>query len=320
MVINNLEEPYLDLFYEYLQFKESRVSKQGFQTLKRSTKRFLAWLQLKKLSPFKITVNDAINYRKEMAEKIDRNGENLSVGTVINCLKTARAFYRWLVLCEKIQSNPFDVIKNPRLPRHISRNVLTESQMCCLLDKLREWYLIKNKTHAKQRYKCHVLAELLYSTGLRIFEAADLDEENLDFDRQVVYVKSGKGGKSRVAFLNAYSIQIIKQYLVVRAKVKLPGFRSTTKKLFNLCSERLAKVMNRELALVCKELDIPIITCHGFRHSLGTHLLRNGCDMRYIQIILGHDSLTSTQIYTQVDKQDLRNVIDEFHPRKYKVC
>lgn len=320
MVINDLEEPYQSLFLEYLQFKENRVTKQGFQTLKRSTKRFLIWLQIKKLSPFEISVNDAINYRKEMAEKIDENGIKLSVGTIINSLKTARAFFRWLVLCDKIQSNPFDAVKNPRIPKHISRNVLTESQMCCLLDKLRDWNLVKNKTHAKQRYKCHVLAELLYSTGLRIFEAADLDEENLDFERQVVYVKAGKGGKSRIAFLNAYSIQIIQQYLLVRNKVRLPGFQSKTNKLFNLSSERLAKVMNRELAFICKELDIPVITCHGFRHSLGTHLLRNGCDMRYIQIILGHDSLTSTQIYTQVDKQDLRNIIDEFHPRTYKVC
>ena len=87
--------------------------------------------------------------------------------------------------------------------------------------------------------------------------------------------------------------------------------------LFGADKARVAHVLNAELATICNGLGIPAITSHGFRHSLGTHLLRSGCDMRHIQMILGHEALQTTQIYTRVDKDDLKRSLDEHHPRQF---
>jgi site-specific recombinase XerD len=159
------------------------------------------------------------------------------------------------------------------------------------------------------------LAEFLYATGLRIAEAASLLPENIDTRARRVYLPKGKGGKSRTAFLTGYAAEVMEIWLK-QGRAALPGRgrRKNGKQLFGTGRETLAKAANAELKKVCGELDIPVITCHGFRHSLGTHLLKSGCDMRHIQMILGHESLNSTQIYTRVDKEDLKNSLDQYHP------
>lgn len=111
----------------------------------------------------------------------------------------------------------------------------------------------------------------------------------------------------------------MKKYLARGRSAVLGGYvRNHGQTIFGADKSRLAIVLNAELKKVCTEMEIPVITSHGFRHSLGTHLLRAGCDMRYIQIILGHESLGSTQVYTKVDKDDLKRSLDAFHPRKYQ--
>ncbi|GHV12896.1 hypothetical protein FACS189491_06810 [Spirochaetia bacterium] len=86
--------------------------------------------------------------------------------------------------------------------------------------------------------------------------------------------------------------------------------------VFGASPQWLTAAVNSGLKEACGELGLPVITSHGFRHSLGTHLLRAGCDLRYIQIILGHERLSTTQIYTSVDKEDLKKSLDRYHPRK----
>jgi integrase/recombinase XerD len=169
-----------------------------------------------------------------------------------------------------------------------------------------------------RRYRVHVLAEFLYATGLRIAEAAALVEEQLDLRARLVYVREGKGGKPRTAFLTAYAAEVMERYLKRgRALVLGPYARNHGDTLFGADKARVAVVLNSELEKVCSLLDLPCITSHGFRHSLGTHLLRAGCDMRHIQAILGHEALGTTQVYTKVDKDDLKKSLDEFHPRQW---
>lgn len=312
-------EPYASLYEDYLEYERSRVSAQGFESLKGRSRRFLKWLEEKDLLFEEVKVSDAIRYKKELSEMKTKEGKFLSTGTVLNYLKTARAVFRYLVITEKTKSNPFEVVKNPRIPDHISRNVLTESQMNRLLEEFSKYYEIKNNEKALRRYRCHVLCELLYSTGLRIAEAGSLIESNLDLDHRFVYVPNGKGNVPRIAFLTGFAADVMKQYLEKGRTVIMKGYsRKNENLLFGASKARIGCVLNEELREVCNNLDIPIITSHGFRHSLGTHLLKNGCDMRFIQVILGHERLGTTQIYTRVDKDDLRNSIDAFHPRQYK--
>ncbi len=313
-----LNGEYLILYNEYLEYKKKRVTVQGFESLEGRTRRFLKWFEDEHLRLEDVKVTDAIRYKKALSEIITKNGKHISTGTVLNYLKTARSFFKYLAMTQKIESNPFEAIKNPRLPEHISRNVLTEPQMNKLLDKFARYYEITNQEKAIRRYKCHVLCELLYSTGLRIAEAGNLLESNIDLKHHFVYVSNGKGNIPRIAFLTSYAADIIKQYLKKGRNIVIRNYNmKNSNLLFGVTKARLGAVLNEELHQVCTELEIPIITSHGFRHSLGTHLLKNGCDMRYIQVILGHERLGTTQIYTKVDKDDLRNSIDQHHPRQY---
>ena len=314
-----LSEPYASIYEEYTEYEKARVSEQGFESLKGRTRRFLKWLEEEELLFEDVKVTDAIRYKKITGERKTMDGKDISTGTVVNYLKTAKSVFRYLVMTQRVKSNPFEAVKNPRIPQHISRNVLTESQMNRLLEEFSRYYEIENRDKALRRYRCHVLCEFLYSTGLRIAEAGSLIESNLDLERRFVYVPEGKGNIPRTAFLTGYAADVMKQYLEKGRSVVMGTYaRKNSELLFGAIKARVGSVLNEELREVCTKLELPVITSHGFRHSLGTHLLKNGCDMRYIQVILGHERLGTTQIYTKVDKDDLRNSIDEFHPRQYK--
>lgn len=313
---NSLSDPYLCLFTEYLAFKKAILSKQGFDSLRKRTKNVLLWFQQEKILFENSTIEDAVRYRKYISEKKTKKGILLSKGTVQNYLKCAKAFFKWLVLIEKIAVNPFESIEYPRLSEQIAKNILSEIQMERVLDKLRHFYYESNKKKVLCRYRCHVLAEFLYSTGMRIFEASEVTLNDINIQSRKVYISCGKGGKARTAYLTHYAADVIKVYLdLTREKIFSKYKYPNSNLLFGVTKERLAYVLNREIKEICTELNIPVITCHGFRHSLGTHLLQNGCDMRFIQEILGHESLSSTQIYTRVNKDELKSCFDEFHPR-----
>jgi site-specific recombinase XerD len=120
-----------------------------------------------------------------------------------------------------------------------------------------------------------------------------------------------------MAYLTGYAADVLDYYMRYGRTVLLSrGWRKNSSRLFGAVAGTLIAAVNRELASACASLKLPVITCHGFRHSLGTHLLKAGCDVRHIQMILGHEKINSTQRYTRVDRDDLRNIIDRCHPRQ----
>ena len=307
-----------DLYEAFLESERPKVSAQGYTTLSGISRRILRWFDDEELDPVEATITDAVRYESELAARTRPDGEVISTGTMHNYLKVARRFYDWLVLTERVKTNPFAELRYPRLPEHLSRNVLTEAQMGALLrelgrfDELPIWY------ERERRYRVHVIAEFLYATGLRIAEASAIVPEDLDLERRLVYVRSGKGGKPRTAFLTGYAAAVMERYLAVGRPMLMHHFsRGHEGTLFGAGKARVAEVVNGELRSVCRSLELPVITSHGFRHSLGTHLLRSGCDMRHIQAILGHESIGTTQVYTHVGKEDLKKSLDAYHPRHW---
>lgn len=308
-----------DLYEAFLEADRPKVSAQGYTTLSGIAKRFLLWLEAEELEPAELTITDAVRFASCLAERSRPDGALISTGTMHNYLKVARRFYDWMVMTERVKTNPFKELRYPRLPEHLSRNVLTEAQMGALLrelgrfDELSLWY------ERERRYRVHVLAEFLYATGMRIAEACSLTPENLDLEHRLVYVPCGKGGKPRTAFLTGYAAAVMVRYLATGRAVIMHHFtRGHEHTLFGAGKARVAEVVNGELRRVCAALELPEITSHGFRHSLGTHLLRSGCDMRHIQAILGHEAIATTQIYTRVEKEDLKKSLDEYHPRHWQ--
>ncbi|HKM07142.1 MAG TPA: tyrosine-type recombinase/integrase [Sphaerochaeta sp.] len=314
-----LSAPYDDIYETFLEYQRPRVSAQGFISLEGHTRRFLHWLSHEDLLPEDVTIQDAVRYQAYLSQRTNRVGNTIASGTMQNYLKAARSLFRYLSVIGKVSTNPFMEIPYPQIGDHVSRNSLSESQMSCLLSKLSRFDELPTPFARLRRYRVHVIAEFLYASGLRIAEAASLIEANLDLDHRLIYLPEGKGGSPRTAFLTGYASEVLKLYLARGRSAVLGGYvRNHGQTIFGADKSRLAIVLNEELKKVCAELEIPVITSHGFRHSLGTHLLRAGCDMRYIQIILGHESLGSTQVYTKVDKDDLKRSLDAFHPRKYQ--
>lgn len=304
---------------EFLAQQKPLVSKQGYASLVGMTRRVLAWFEAEELDPVEIGIGEAVRYQAWLSDRLDNEGKPYATGTLHNYLKVARRLFDWLVMSEQRTTNPFRELRYPRLGKHLSRNVLTEAQMGRLLAELARFDELPKWWERERRYRVHVIAEFLYSTGLRIAEACSLTAENLDLSGRLVWVPSGKGGKPRTAFLNAYAAEVMGQYLAVGRAVIVHHHNRAINgaTLFGADKTRVAQVVNPELERVCRALELPVITSHGFRHSLGTHLLRSGCDMRHIQVILGHEALGTTQIYTRVDKDDLKRSLDEFHPRKF---
>jgi len=298
---------------EFLEYEKPRCTAQGYASLKGLVRRVLGWFEHQELDVLEVGIQDAVRYQAHWGEHA------VSTGTVLNYLKVARRFWDFLVMRERIKTNPFKELRYPRLPEHLSRNVLTEAQMGRLLWELGRFDTLPIWYQRERRYRVHVMAELLYASGLRIAEACALVPEDLDLPHRLVRVREGKGRKSRTAFLSSYACDVLERYLATGRKLLAHGHNREMhgQFLFAANKARVAEVVNQELEAVCRELEMPVITSHGFRHSLGTHLLRSGCDMRHIQVILGHEALGTTQIYTRVDKDDLKRSLDEFHPRQW---
>jgi len=307
-----LREPYAGLWNEFLGFVERRTSVQGFQTIQKTSYQLLKWLETQDLKPEELTVRDALEYRAAATNRVTKEGTPVAAETCCNLIKAGRTFFRYLVMSGRRNSNPFLAVSYPRLPDRIYKNVLFEAQMNALLERLRQFTDIA-------QYKAHIVAELLYATGLRIAEATQLTPSDIDTRQRLVYVREGKGGKYRVAFLTGYAAEVLERYLSKGRKAVLRyyhGFRPQGHTLLGVDHARLLQEINQALRTTCTELELPVITSHGFRHSLGTHLLRAGCDIRHIQVILGHEKLETTQIYVHVDKEDLKASLDAHHSRQ----
>jgi site-specific recombinase XerD len=277
----------------------------------------LAWFESEEIALDQASVQDCVRYRNELGSLVKKDGKPLTAGTIRNRLKAGKSLFKRLASAGKIPADPFREVPYPRTSEHISRNVLTEAQMGRLLGYLLDFDAPPSAARRLARYRLHVIGEFLYATGLRISEAAALIPENVDAAARTVYVTAGKGGTARFAFMTGFAADVMSRYLS-RGRKAVLGRRNGAyaAAVFGTHPGRLTAWVNKELMKTCRRLELPVITSHGFRHSLGTHLLRAGCDMRYIQIILGHECLQTTQSYTRVDKEALRDSLDAYHPRR----
>ncbi|MBP5751479.1 MAG: tyrosine-type recombinase/integrase [Treponema sp.] len=312
------KEPYSSLYEEYAEHERTRLSRQGFASCMGRTGMLVEWLEERKLMPDDVGIIQAMEFVGDVSKRTGRSGHPVTQGTICNYIKSARRFYGYLVESEAAASNPFMEVEYPRVPEHLSRNVLTEGQMFSLLEGLGKFNRGSTKRERARLYVCHVLAELMYSTGLRIDEASSLEAGDVNLKSRMVYVRRGKGGRSRTAFLSGFAAEVLESY-IERGKdaCDLLLYGGRRRRLFSTDGNTLMQTLNDRLRKICSELEIPVITSHGFRHSLGTQLLRSGCDMRHIQEILGHERLSSTQVYTRVYSDDLKESLDMHHPRQY---
>ncbi|AKQ67087.1 Tyrosine recombinase XerC [Myxococcus hansupus] len=224
-------------------------------------------------------------------------------------LASIKSFYKYLVRQKLLPASPAKLVKSPKLPKALPK-VLPVEEVFAILD------MPDLKTVLGLRDRA--ILELLYGGGLRISELCGLDTLDIDRSGRIVRVM-GKGSKERLVPVNAQSIRALEAYLARRGEL-LAVIRKDQAPEAMFLNFRGGRLTPRSIA---RHLDTYVLKCaltrkvspHAMRHSFATHLLGGGADIRSIQELLGHSSLSTTQRYTQVTWEQLQQVYDSAHPR-----
>ena len=302
--------------------EESRIlgaREQNLIGLRNRVPKLIHYLEQQEIDIESVRVKDATAYQGWLIETGKRRGGKYGKNTIASYVKAAACFFEYLKRSGRIAANPFKEIRRVSAERKLPRNLLKEKEMDAFLDGFTKWNDAEGHRNRKRMYLTHVVAELLYSTGMRVSEAAGLAVADIDFGRSLVTVREGKGGTSRICFLSEYAREVLRLYVEeMRGVMASEWNERNAELLFGVKWMPFGKIMNRKLAELAGKLELPKVTNHMFRHAVGYHLLRAGCPIRHIQTILGHKSIKNTEVYTKVDKEALKEVLDRFHPRTFK--
>jgi len=237
------------------------------------------------------------------------NGRHYSKATIARKLATLRSFYKYLVKRGRIGSNPVSAVRTPKQEKKLPRFLEYEE-----VKRLLETPPINTWLGARDR----AILETLYSTGIRVSELVGLNMDDIDFLGEVVHIR-GKGKKERIAPISSSALQVIQHYMEFRNKRAQSNPNFDTKVLFvnkhgrRLSTRSIRRKMDKYLKMA--GLD-PSISPHTLRHSFATHMLNNGADLRSVQELLGHQSLSTTQVYTHLTTRKLKQVYEDAHPRE----
>lgn len=260
---------------------------------------------LENTGPFEITYENIQEYLFQLSKK------KFSERSQARWISSIKSFFKYLVEDEFRADNPTTLLEGPKLGLYLPDTLSFE-------DVNRIIAVIKNDTDLGRRNHCMV--EVLYGCGLRVSELIDLKISNINFKESYLKVE-GKGDKSRFVPMASFTSKLIKDYIRdIRSKYKI-NKKCEDILFLNSRGSAMSRVI---VFIIIKELTEKAginkkISPHTFRHSFATHLLQNGADLRYIQEMLGHSSITTTEIYTHLKNEELRDVILNFHPRNNAV-
>ena len=232
---------------------------------------------------------------------------NYSERTQARWISSIKGFFSFLLEDELREDNPSALLETPKLGLYLPDTLSLEE-----IEKLIS--ATEENTDLAKRNRCMI--EVLYGCGLRVSELTELQISNINFKENYLKIQ-GKGDKVRFVPLADYTADFIKNYINnIRSKQKINPKHSDI--LF--LNSRGAQISRQMVFLIIKEIVRKAgiqknISPHTFRHSFATHLLQNGADLRFIQEMLGHSSITTTEIYTHLNTEELHETILEYHPR-----
>ncbi len=257
------------------------------------------YLMLHHYNYLNMNKSDVINYLKYLDEL------KFSNKTISRHLSTLRSFYNYLVEIKVLNDNLYRRIKNPKVPKKLP-NYLSIIEVDEIIESIEE----KDKNDI--RNKC--IFELLYSSGIRVSEASNIKLNDIDLNNMTIKVL-GKGNKERIVFFGLPCKNILEKYLNVRNEfIKKPiNYLFINKLGGQLSRESIEYIIDK----IIKESKVNHkISPHTLRHTFATHLLDNGADLKSVQEMLGHENLNTTEIYTHVSNERLRNTYLACHPNK----
>lgn len=236
---------------------------------------------------------------------------NYKKNTIARKIASLRTFYKFLYRERKVESNPAMNLNAPKRPKTLPK-FLTEPEVEQILNN------IKIETPAGFRNKA--ILELLWASGMRISELSGLNFEDLNLENNEIRV-FGKGAKERIILVTDRAKSFLERYIKTARPLIAKGYKVDEDEgspvFINKTGFRLqAKTIRNVINEVVDTIQLPKhVTPHVFRHSFATHMIENGADLRIVQELLGHASISNTQIYTHVSSRHLKDVYDETHPR-----
>ena len=248
----------------------------------------------------------AVTYRVLRGYAARQSDRGAAPRTLARKLASARAFFRSMVEHGDMSANPADLVPAPKLPQSLPR-VMKPADVAELLDRIPATTPLELRDRA--------LFELAYACGLRAEELVNLDHDAIDFDAEQVRVE-GKGGKTRIVPAGEHALAAVGDYLE-RARAALQGATGDPALFLSKSGKRLSTSdVRRRLRVWARHAATQgAVHPHALRHSFATHLLEGGADLRAIQEMLGHSSISTTQVYTRVESARLRAAYLRSHPR-----
>lgn len=290
----------IKLFLTYLKL-ERGLSANTIQSYGRDLQKIALWAAEQSITPDTLQNHHIQDFLKLMYE----NG--ISAKSQARLLSALRSFFRYLLLDEIVKTDPTELIESPQTARHLP-DVLSEDEINRIIAA------IDLSKPGGERNRA--MLEILYGCGLRVTELVNLKISELRFREKYIIV-TGKGNKQRIVPINSAAMHYTNIYLKEIRNHISPTKNAVDIVFLNKRGNKLSRVM---IFLIIKQLCEKAgvhksVSPHTFRHSFATHLVMRGANLRVVQDMLGHESITTTEIYTHLNTQKLRETILKYHPR-----
>jgi len=294
-----------NVFTDYITYLkiEKGLAKNSIESYGRDVKKLIAYLEENSIVISPIHIDETV-----IQEFIYSVSKTINTRSQARLISGIRNFFDYLIFEGYRKDNPTDLIESPKIGLKLPDTLAIED-----IDKLIQAIDLSEPQGERNR----TIIETLYSCGLRVSELVGLQLSDLFFEEGFIRVL-GKGNKQRFVPINTQTQKYIANYInEIRVHINVKkGFEDTV--FLNRRGKNLTRVM---VFTIVKNLAIKIdlkkkISPHTFRHSFATHLLERGADLRAIQQMLGHESITTTEIYMHLDRSFLKEVVNTFHPRK----
>lgn len=289
----------LDKFLIYLK-AERGFSKNTIEAYKRDIANYLKFIKSRKLTLKEVEKENLENYIVYLKKK------GLEANSIARNISSVKTFYRFLIQEQIIKKDPTTDIESPKLWKRLP-DVLTQQEV----EKILSLPDIRKQKGARDK----AMLELLYASGIRISELTDMKTN--DVNLETGYIRCfGKGSKERIVPIGTLAIECIKNYLQnIKNKIT-----DKTKSPYLFCGRAGKKFSRIGLwkiihGYILKARLAHKASPHTFRHTFATHLLARGADLRFVQAMLGHTNIATTQIYTHVDREHLKEIHRKYHPR-----
>ncbi len=293
----NLPDP-MEKYIDSLAY-ERKLSKNTINSYEENL--MLFWEFIKPKDLFKVTSEDILNYFKTQKDK--------KATTKAHYFTVIENFYLFCINENLTKFNPCETIHMPKIPQKLPKYLTYEE-----VDRLLNINLV-----TPYDYRTKAMLELLYATGMRVSELLSLRFTNVDLDNYLVRVE-GKGSKERIIPFNETSHKYLELYLTEYRSLLIKNNKNYEELFLNNRGTPLTRQgLTKLIKGICQKNNInKNVSPHILRHSFATHLLNNGADLRVIQEFLGHENISTTQIYTHVSKEHIKKEYDSSHPRSKK--